>query len=290
MKIGIDSYCYHRYFGEIYSGQKDPGIRWDLKAFLKHISGMPLEALALETCFLPSQEKEILACVSSLDLDVTFAWGHPDGFMGTNEAESLSDIKKYMMVSKEVGSHVMRITGSSISYFSKPHRPQIELSVKCLKKLVPLAETLSIKLAIENHGDFFLHELLEIVERIDSPFLGITLDTGNCLRLKENPVDAIRLFKERIFIIHAKDLAPIEEQITDEPLTLACVPAGQGITDFKGIVHELHRFHFTGNILIEISRLHPDFENLGETSVIEMGLAHLLTLRREGVETYGARR
>jgi len=33
MKIGIDSYCFHRYFGEIYPGlQADPGTRWRWKA------------------------------------------------------------------------------------------------------------------------------------------------------------------------------------------------------------------------------------------------------------------
>ena len=28
MKVGIDSYCYHRYFGEVYPDQQDPGVRW----------------------------------------------------------------------------------------------------------------------------------------------------------------------------------------------------------------------------------------------------------------------
>ena len=32
MQIGIDSYCFHRYFGEIYAGlQTDPGTRWRME-------------------------------------------------------------------------------------------------------------------------------------------------------------------------------------------------------------------------------------------------------------------
>ena len=33
MKVGIDSYCYHRYFGEVYPDQKDPGVRWTFPGF-----------------------------------------------------------------------------------------------------------------------------------------------------------------------------------------------------------------------------------------------------------------
>ncbi|MDX6732737.1 MAG: hypothetical protein QOC54_2685, partial [Baekduia sp.] len=31
MKLGIDSYSFHRYFGEVYPDlQQDPGITWDM--------------------------------------------------------------------------------------------------------------------------------------------------------------------------------------------------------------------------------------------------------------------
>ncbi len=34
MKIGIDSYCFHRYFGEVYDNQQDPGRRITYEDFL----------------------------------------------------------------------------------------------------------------------------------------------------------------------------------------------------------------------------------------------------------------
>ena len=34
MKVGIDSYCYHRYFGEIHPDQEHPGVRWRSQDFL----------------------------------------------------------------------------------------------------------------------------------------------------------------------------------------------------------------------------------------------------------------
>ena len=34
MKVGIDNYFYHRFFGEIYAHQKDPGRRITIEWFV----------------------------------------------------------------------------------------------------------------------------------------------------------------------------------------------------------------------------------------------------------------
>ena len=34
MRVGIDTYSYHRFFGEIRKGEQDPGIRWTTWDFL----------------------------------------------------------------------------------------------------------------------------------------------------------------------------------------------------------------------------------------------------------------
>ena len=179
MKIGIDSYSYHRFFGEIYPGQKDPGIIWNLRDFINHVSTLPIEALSFETCFLPSQEEEIIQATTLLNVEMMFAWGHPDGFMGYTQEEVLSEIEKYLILSKKLGFRVMRIVGSSISHFREPHGPQVKLVESYLRKIIPIAKACGVKLSIENHADFYITELLEILKEIDSPFLGVTLDTGN---------------------------------------------------------------------------------------------------------------
>ena len=279
MKIGIDSYCYHRFFGEIYPGQPDPGVRWDLTDFTDHVRSLPAEALALETCFLPDRDEQIIRCAERFDADLMFAWGHPDGFMGTGEEEAIGQIRRFLELSARLGIGVMRIAGSSIKHFQEPHEPQIELTLKRLERVVPMAEAHGVKLALENHCDFFMPEILKILETIDSPFLGVCLDTGNCLRLRENPAEAVRRFGKKVFAMHAKDLAPLPDAKPDDPLGLACVPAGLGITDFEALLHALHGIDYAGMLLIEISRLHPDYVDAGETSVIEKGLNYLRRLR-----------
>jgi len=43
-------------------------------------------------------------------------------------------------------------------------------------------------LAMENHIDLLADEMAEIITTVNSPWLGVCLDTGNNLRLFEDPV------------------------------------------------------------------------------------------------------
>lgn len=281
MKIGLDHYSYHRYFGDIYGAHGDPGETWTLEDFIDHIRTLPYECAAFETCFLPPSKRELMNAVRKLDREVSFAWGHPHGFMEVSEEAAIAEIEKYLRLSRDFGGQVLRIAGSSIAYFNQPHRPQIDLTLRRLEKILPLAEKYQVRLAIENHGDFFLPELEEILITLDTDFLGMTLDTGNLLRFKEDPVEAIHKLGSKIYLVHAKDLAPMGGFSPNDPLRLACVPAGRGITDFPGIFRMLKSQNYQGMVLIEISGVHPDFAEVHETDMIREGLLYLLSLREQ---------
>lgn len=54
MKIGIDSYCYHRLFGEVYDMQEKPEKLKTVDDFLDMAKRLDVDGVSLETCFLPS--------------------------------------------------------------------------------------------------------------------------------------------------------------------------------------------------------------------------------------------
>jgi sugar phosphate isomerase/epimerase len=283
MKIGVDNYCYHRYFGEIYAGQKNPGIKWTLHDFLNHIDvkHKELEAVSFESCFITHEEKkELPSLLKNVDYEVVFAWGHPNGFMDRNISDVLSEIKEYLELSNQLGQDKIRIAASSIAYYNKPHIPQVDLAIKTIKKIITLSEEYGVKLALENHGDFYLIEMLKILETVNSDYLGVTFDTGNSLRFHEDCVSALRTYSKKVLLIHAKDVAPEKGVPLHDPTRLNCTPAGKGIVDFKGIFNELRANKFNGMVLIEISRLHSDYEHINETEVINTGIKYLKGLRR----------
>nr|MCU0873284.1 hypothetical protein [Pirellulaceae bacterium] len=83
MKVGIDSYCYHRYFGEIYPDQTDPGVRWTFQDFVRRAAELEVDGVSLESFFFASLEPgylaEIKAALDERGMERVLAWGHPDG-------------------------------------------------------------------------------------------------------------------------------------------------------------------------------------------------------------------
>ena len=73
MKIGIDSYCYHRLFGEVYDMQEKPEKLKTVDEFLDLAKRLDVDGVSLETCFLPSLEdgylKELGAKLKEMQFD-----------------------------------------------------------------------------------------------------------------------------------------------------------------------------------------------------------------------------
>ena len=69
MKVGIDSYCYHRFFGEVYPQQLQPPSPMSLEHFLRRARELEVDGVSLESCFFPCLDRSYLAGIESvLDL------------------------------------------------------------------------------------------------------------------------------------------------------------------------------------------------------------------------------
>jgi hypothetical protein len=81
MRIGIDSYSYHRLYGEIRPGEDAPATTpWPFEAMpvLEHARSLGVDDIFLETCYLPEPE-DISAdtFAAAGPVRVHFSWGHP---------------------------------------------------------------------------------------------------------------------------------------------------------------------------------------------------------------------
>jgi len=85
--------------------------------------------------------------------------------------------------------------------------------------------------------------LLSVVKDRDKR-IGSCADTGHWVRSNLKPVDCLRILKGRIVSSHLKDLDHMGPSAHDKPF-------GMGVSDVPGILEELHRQGFTGNISIE---------------------------------------
>lgn len=274
MKIGIDSYCYHRYFGEVYDGIEKPAkYKMSLEDFLKRAIELGVDGVSLETCFIPSFEesylKKIREIIDEGNLEAVVAWGHPDGLEGGKNKEALKDMEKHFRTCKILGVDILRMVGSSLAFRHEPHLPQIKKISKMLKDSVKMAEEKGIKLAIENHFDFETDEILMIVNNLDSEYFGVTFDSGNCFRYGEDPVVSAKKLSKYIFATHIKDVAPLREGNPKDWFYNACTPIGKGIVNIPGIVEVLEQENYQGLFAVEIDFLDPKFGDDTDKAVAE---------------------
>jgi sugar phosphate isomerase/epimerase len=265
MKVGIDSYCFHRFLGEVYPQQQHPGRSMTLEDFIECAKRLAVDGVSLESCFFPSFElsylADIRAMLDSYGLDRVYAWGHPDGLEGgTNEA-AYDEMVGSFEHAQAIGSTVMRVVGSSLRFRNEPHGPQLERLTRMFRRAVKVAEAHGIRMAIENHIDFNGQEMLSLLRSVDSPFLGINFDTGNFVRLLDDPVQAMGELAPYTYATHIKDLKLQRGVPANEWYFFSSAPVGDGVVDNAKLVEKLGRAGFSGILAVEIDFLHPDYGN-----------------------------
>jgi sugar phosphate isomerase/epimerase len=153
----------------------------------------------------------------------------------------------------------MRVVGSSRKFRREPHGPQLDGLARMLNKATRLAEARGIRLAIENHIDFTSEEILSLIERVGSPYLGVNFDTGNFVRLLDDPSKAMAKLAKYCYATHVKDLKIQKGVPADEWYFFSSTPVGEGIIDNQELVTQLASAGCRGFLAVEIDFLHPDY-------------------------------
>jgi len=197
MRLAIDSYCYHRYFGEVYPGlETDPGHRITIDDFLERARDYGVDGVSLESCFFTDTRPDPLARLGdrfdALGFDRVWAWGHPHGLRSGRDVAAADDLVRHIGIARSIGAGVMRICCGGRRTRPAAWAEHRDALLPLLRRVTRAAEQQGVVLAIENHIDLLADELLELIATIDSPFLGVCLDTANNLRMFEDPLEVVR--------------------------------------------------------------------------------------------------
>lgn len=277
MKLGIDSYSFHRYFGEAYPGLETlPAARWSVWDFLDTAQRLGAEAVSLESCFLPVGDRDLTrALAARLDqggIDRVWAWGHPRGLHSGQAPEALAEGIASLQDAAAVGARVMRIcTGGRGTRFGT-WADQREALLPLLARFEAEARALGITLALENHIDLYADEVIDLIESIGSDHLGLCFDTANNLRLYEDPHAVARKLAPYARATHIKDVRPLG----GDPETIAfwpSVPVGDGLLKMPLILEELRKAGYHGILAVEIDYLAPGQGT--EEAAVTRSLAYL---------------
>lgn len=280
MKIGVDSYCYHRFFGELYPGlQKAPAKRMSVWDFLRRARQLKVEGVSIEAHYLEPIDDALLSRLrdrlDAYHLDRVWAWGHPAGLKSGTDRDAARDLIRHVGFAKKLGARVMRIVGGSRKTRPKSWAQHRRRLGSMLRSVLGAAEDHGVILAIENHVDLLSEEMVELLSGIDSPWLGVCLDTGNNLRMFEDPLVVVERLAPWTRATHIKDLTATP----GDPKQFhfwASVPLGQGLVDIAQVIKLLKKARYRGLLAIEIDYLHPKYAD--EDRVVGQSVRYLRRL------------
>jgi sugar phosphate isomerase/epimerase len=283
MQVGIDSYSYHRRYGELRAGEVPPGGEpWPpLPApALRHAVSTGAQVIFLETCYLPEPEAidHAMLAEAGADLRVGFSWGHPwpsgrfHGLDGGRFYGAEQELGRWIEAASRLGHDLLRITGGSpASRGDEPAEVLVERLVGPVRRAADHAADRGIRLAIENHGDLRAVDILALMDAVDRPrTLGVCLDNVNLIRVGDDIAEGTRALAPSTFLVQLKDHEPGDPTIWGGPV---CTALGEGIADLDGTMAILAEAGFDGPVCVELASLGG--ANVDELAMIERSVAWL---------------
>jgi sugar phosphate isomerase/epimerase len=281
--VGIDSYSYHRRYGEIRWREVVPaaGPPWpfDPQPVLEHARSLAVDDIFLETCYLPEPEamtEETLAPAGRVR--VGFSWGHPwpegafHGLDGGRTPAAEDHLARWIACAARLGHPVMRITlGSPASRGTEPAAVLVDRLIAPTRRAAERAGEVGLALAIENHGDLRAQDVLEVIERVGLPNLGVTLDNVNLIRVGDDMLEGTRALAPRTLLVQLKDHPPTPDPtIRGGALSVAL---GEGVAPLDEIVAILAASGFDGPVCVELASLGG--QDVDELAMIERSVRWL---------------
>jgi sugar phosphate isomerase/epimerase len=160
------------------------------------------------------------------------------------DQDDIARFSAEVQTAKRAGATVFRtvcMNGRRYEVFTSAEafRKFLEKSKQSVALAREIVEAQQVRMAIENHKDLRALELLEVIKKCDSPYVGACLDTGNSIALLEKPSETAELLAPHTFSTHIKDMG-VEEYA--EGFLLSEVPLGTGFVDLEAIVAAIRRF------------------------------------------------
>jgi sugar phosphate isomerase/epimerase len=155
-------------------------------------------------------------------------------------------LRRYLQIVRRFGSPILRVVVDTAD-----HHPPVPDIIHTLQAIMPEFEAAGITLAVENHDRFKAVTLAEIIEAVQSPNIGICLDTVNSFGALEGPDVVIETLGRYVVNLHVKDFT-IARLSHNMGFALTGTPAGQGMLDVPVLLQRLHDFGRDFNAILEV--------------------------------------
>lgn len=238
MKLGISSYTYTWGVGSSGFEPANPIRPIDLLHKAKDL-GVKVIQFADNMPLIDLGEKELKSfeeMASSLSIDIE---------LGTRGI-SFNNFEKHISLAERLNSKIVRTVVDT-----DEKEPEEDETVYSIKRILKLLEKSNITLAIENHDRLSSVELVNIIKRINSEYVGICLDTANSYGALEGIKETTKKLAPWIVNIHMKDFV-IFRCPHKMGFNIEGRPAGGGMIDIDWLLQKLMHFNRDPNVIIEL--------------------------------------
>lgn len=149
-----------------------------------------------------------------------------------------------------------------------------EPSAEAMPMIGRLANRYKIKVGIHNHPKpshyWSPQAVLDAVAAADSKYVGACADIGHWVRSGLDPIESLKKYEGHLVSMHFKDLS-------EKSATAHDVHWGTGVCNVEGVIAELKRQGFKGNISAEYE--HNWEDNAGDVKQSAINFRKILTLK-----------
>ncbi|HXG48273.1 MAG TPA: TIM barrel protein [Methylomirabilota bacterium] len=236
-RLGIGMHSYGTHWQEGARGTPGSGFRGPMD-FLRHARALGAGGIQVAIGHQPEDAlRELRSATAETGLYLEAQAALP-----ADEAD-VARFEREVRCARAAGADVMRtalLSGRRYETF-RTLAAFREFEQRCARSLAlaePILRRHRLRLALENHKDWLVPELLGWMRRFSSEWLGICVDTGNSLALLEDPLEVVEAYAPFAASTHLKDMAMGH---CDDGFLLAEVPLGRGCLDLRRIVATVER-------------------------------------------------
>jgi sugar phosphate isomerase/epimerase len=158
--------------------------------------------------------------------------------------EDTSSFENTVKAAKEAGAESLRavcLGGRRYETFTslEQWKAFVTDSHARIARAAPIVNRYRMPLGIENHKDWTAEEMVPLLKKYSSEYLGVCIDFGNNIALLDDPMELVDSLAPFVINTHIKDMG-VEEY--PDGFLLSEVPLGQGILDLKRTISTLRKY------------------------------------------------
>lgn len=253
MRLGIGTYAYMWSIGFPGAQPERPLTALDLMTKARELGvrvvqfgpNLPLDSLP------DSELEEVVQRAREWDIELE---------VGTRGIET-EHLRRQIALTKHVGAALLR----TIPEIADGRGATVPEMVNYLAIINPELAAARVKLAMEN-GRIPAEQLSRVLDSLQSPWLGITLDTVNSLAIPEGTEQVVKTLARHTMCLHIKDFV-VQRVWHMMGFTVEGRPAGKGQMNLPWILDTLRAAGVSPNAILELWP--PEQKTLEETIAIE---------------------